>query len=89
MTTHQAELEKELFTACRAGDIYRIRKAIAAGVDPKKANNKNLFSNEKTPLHTACEYVSIGVVGSSGGSGGGGKGCKCTSLWAASNTKKY
>ena len=39
MTTRgrQAELKKELFGACEAGDVDRVRRAIAAGVDPKKA----------------------------------------------------
>ena len=54
----QAELMKELFSACKAGVVERVRRAIAAGVDPKKAIDKDLFS---TPLHTACKYV-IGVV---------------------------
>ena len=58
MTTRQAELEKELFSACKAGDVDRVRRAIAAGVDPKKAINKDSFLKE-TPLHTACEYVII------------------------------
>ena len=53
----QAELEGELFRACEAGDVDRVRRAIAAGVDPKKAINKDLLSEEETPLHTACEYV--------------------------------
>ena len=56
--TRQAELKKELFSACRAGDVERVHRAIAAGVDPKKAINKDSFSKE-TPLHTACEYVII------------------------------
>ena len=53
--SREAELEKELFRACRAGDVDRVRRAIAAGVDPKKAINKDWYS--ETPLHTACEYV--------------------------------
>ena len=55
MTTGQVELKKELFSACRAGDVDRVRRAIAAGVDPKNAI-KDWISIE-TPLHTACEYV--------------------------------
>ena len=57
MTTSQAELEEELFSACRAGDVDRVRRAIAAGADPKKATNKDILS--ETPLHTACKYVII------------------------------
>ena len=55
MSSRQAELEKELFRACKAGDVDRVRGAIAAGVDPKKAIGKDTFSGE-TPLHTACRY---------------------------------
>ena len=60
MTTrlHVTELEKELFSACFAGDVDRVRRAIAAGVDPKKAIDKDSFFKE-TPLHTACKYVII------------------------------
>ena len=63
--THQAELEKELFSACRAGNIDRVRRAIAAGVDPKKAVNKDMYTfPEETPLHSACRYVIIYSRGS-------------------------
>ena len=55
MTTRQVELKNELFSACRAGDVDRVRRAIAAGVDPKNAID-DWFSIE-TPLHTACKYV--------------------------------
>ena len=54
----QSRLEKELFRACEAGIIDGVRRAIAAGVDPKKAINKDVFP-EETPLHTACRYVII------------------------------
>ena len=47
--------KNELFSACRAGDVDRVRRAIAAGVDPKNAID-DWFSIE-TPLHTACKYV--------------------------------
>ena len=57
MTTRQVELEKELFRACRAGDVDRARRAIAAGVDPKNAINDWFL--QETPLHIACEYVII------------------------------
>ena len=56
-TRRQAELERELFSACVAGDVDRARRAIAAGVDPKKAIK--LWFSKETPLHTACEYVII------------------------------
>ena len=59
MTTSQAELVKELFSACEAGDVGRVRRAVAAGVDPKKAINKDGIFSRETPLHTACMYVSI------------------------------
>ena len=64
--SREAELEKELFSACEAGDVDRVRMAIAAGVDPKKAINKDSF-HEETPLHTACKYVII-LVGVAVGS---------------------
>ena len=58
MSIRQAKLEGELFSACRAGDVDRVRRAIAAGVDPKKAINKDMYMfPEETPLHTACRYV--------------------------------
>ena len=57
MTTRQAELVGELFRACEAGDVDRVRKAIAAGVDPRKAI-KDTYS-KVAPLHTACKYVVI------------------------------
>jgi hypothetical protein len=56
MSARQAELEKELFRACIAGDVDRVRRAIAAGVDPKKAINKDTVYKE-TPVHTACRYI--------------------------------
>ena len=59
-------LEKELFSACRAGDVDRVRRAIAAGVDPKKAINKDSILTE-TPLHIACAYVIINFIGVVGG----------------------
>ena len=55
--TRQAELKEELFSACFAGDVDRVCRAIAAGVDPKKAINKDGFFRGETPLHTACMYV--------------------------------
>ena len=55
MSTRLAELERELFSACEAGNLDRVRRVIAAGVDPKKAIRED-YSKE-TPLHTACRYV--------------------------------
>ena len=58
MSTLLAKLEKELFSACENGDVDRVRRVIAAGVDPeKKAINVNNFGLEETPLHAACRYV--------------------------------
>ena len=59
----QTKLEKELFSACEDGDVDRVRRAIAAGVDPKKAINKDIYPEETSRLHTACRYVIFGVVG--------------------------
>ena len=59
MFTPRATLERDLFDACKAGDIDRVRRIIASGVDPKKKTiNKNyIFYREETPLHAACWYV--------------------------------
>ena len=62
MSTQRAELEEELFSACEAGDVDRVRRVIAAGVDPKKTINKNRGAwelIEETPLHAACRYVVV------------------------------
>ena len=48
--SREAEFEKELFRGCEAGDVDRVRRTIAAGVDPRKATNKDWF--EETPLHS-------------------------------------
>ena len=58
MSTHQAELEKELFHSCIAGDIDTVHKVIAAGVDPNKTISKGILTTRETPLLTACRYVS-------------------------------
>ena len=58
MSTQRAKLEKKLFSACEAGDVDRVRRIIAAGVDPKKKTiNENDIGLEETPLHAACRYV--------------------------------
>ena len=44
--------EKELFSACEAGDAETVRRVIADGVNPKKAINQRYFN--ETPVHTAC-----------------------------------
>ena len=46
-------VENRFFEACRAGDVERIRRLIADGVNPKKivADVSNV-----TPLHVACRY---------------------------------
>ena len=54
MSTRTRHQRDELFGACEAGDIDRLRRVIADGVDPKKVFNKDLF--DETPLHTACRY---------------------------------
>ena len=45
------KLEKELFSACEAGDIDRVRRAIAGGANPKRAVR---YTWLETPLHEAC-----------------------------------
>jgi hypothetical protein len=61
MSIRLAELEKELFSACEAGDVDRVGRAIAAGADPKKAINKDAMwiFPEETPLHRACRYMCV------------------------------
>ena len=54
-TRSLAELEEELFSACEAGDVDRVRSGIAAGVDPKRAITKDL--RKESLLHTACRYI--------------------------------
>ena len=56
MSTRLAELENELFSACDTGEVDRVRRVIAAGVDPNKAIGKGVYFGD-TPLHTACMYV--------------------------------
>ena len=46
---------KDLFQACIAGSIDGVLKAIADGVDVRKAVNKSYLNF--TPLHHACRYV--------------------------------
>ena len=53
--TNMRKMSTELFSACEAGDLDRVRRVIAAGVNPRKAIGKGNF--EETPLHTACRYV--------------------------------
>ena len=57
--SREAELKEELFSACRAGDVDRVRRAIAAGVNPTWVTNKDGIFPGETPLHTACMYVTI------------------------------
>ena len=53
-----AEFENELFSACEAGDVERVRNlVIIAGVDPKKAIRKDIIFAGDTPLHAACRYI--------------------------------
>ena len=46
---------KGLFDACEKGDITRIRRAIAGGVDVRKVVDNNRLN--RTPLHYASWYV--------------------------------
>ena len=49
--------ERELFAACEAGDVERVRRVIANGVDPKKAVSKDWL--KETSVHIACRLVQI------------------------------
>ena len=57
MSETELAIEKELFSACEDGDVDGVRRAIADGVDPKTAINKDRIFAGETPLHTACRYV--------------------------------
>ena len=46
---------RDLFEACRRGDITRVRQAVADGIDVEKAFDKSYLNY--TPLHYACKYV--------------------------------
>ena len=46
---------KDLLDACEKGDIARVRRAVADGVDVRKVVDKNWFN--RTPLHYASWYV--------------------------------
>ena len=52
MSTFSTE---DLFDACINGDIARVRRAVADGVDVRKVVDIN-WAN-RTPLHYACRYV--------------------------------
>ena len=58
MSTQRANVERELFSACEAGDVDRVHRVIAAGADPRKAIKRDILAGHgETPLHTACQYV--------------------------------
>ena len=42
----------DLFNACKRGDIARVRKAVADGVNVRKVVNKSIWN--ESPLHYAC-----------------------------------
>ena len=44
--------ESELFEACKAGDIEKIRRVVANGVNPTKVVYNHYF--DEVPLHWAC-----------------------------------
>ena len=41
-----------LYEACKDGDVNKLRRAIANGVDPKEVVFREL--SDETPLHVAC-----------------------------------
>ena len=59
---NRAKLEEELFSACSDGDVDGVRRAIAAGVNPKKAIKGHLYLFPEIPLHIACRYVIFTVM---------------------------
>ena len=48
---------KELFRACKEGDVESVRRAVESGLNVKNAVDKE-WSNY-TPLHYACRYEII------------------------------
>ena len=48
---------KELFRACKEGDVASVRRAVENGLNVKDAVDKEWF--KYTPLHYACEYEII------------------------------
>ena len=50
---HQNKMStRDLFDACKRGDIARVRQAVADGVDVRKVVDKNMVN--ETLLHCAC-----------------------------------
>ena len=47
----------ELFEACKRGDLAKVRRAVAEGLEVKNAVDKNRFNY--TSLHYASEYESL------------------------------
>ena len=47
----------ELFEACNRGDLAKVRRAVAEGLEVKNAVNKDWFNY--TPLHYASLYESL------------------------------
>ena len=43
---------RDLFYACESGDIARVRRVVADGVDVRKVIDKDVWN--ETPLHYAC-----------------------------------
>ena len=51
---------RDLFDACRRGDIARVRQAVADGLDVRKVVDKSVFNY--APLQYACGYVTCEVI---------------------------
>ena len=55
-STETTVTESELIEACKRGDLAKVRKAVAEGLEVKNAVDKGFLGHLYTPLHYASEY---------------------------------
>ena len=48
--------ESELIEACKRGDLAKVRRVVAEGLEVKNAVDKSYYNHLYTPLHYASEY---------------------------------
>ena len=54
--------ESQLFEACKTGDLAKVRRAVAEGLEVKNAMDKSYFSHySDSPLHYASGYENLCV----------------------------
>lgn len=49
-----------LFEACKAGNLEKVHRIVADGVDPAKVVYNNFF--DEVPLHWACRLVVLIII---------------------------